>query len=154
MWSNEGTLCLCETEKGKNNNNNSYSPFPYQWGDRAARCVVFVLRLPEMSATHTGGHQRRWQEGGGQNADEKAGRSTRQRLCLPRIHAPRGTCVSRRLNAPTCPDTSSRGEGPEEIRRHAHVHAQNAYSSLSLTSKAPVAESRLSLSCCREQQSF
>lgn len=68
-------------------NNNSYSPFslPVRWQRSEACvcvCVFFVLRLPEMSATHTGGHQPRWQEGGGQNADERAGRSEHEAKCF------------------------------------------------------------------------
>lgn len=147
------TVCVRE-KKGKNNNN-SYSPFPYQWGDRAARCVVFVLRQPEMSATHTGGHQARWQEEGGQNADEKAGKSTRQRLCLLHIHAPRGTWVNRRLNEHSCPDTSghSGGSKGDKTHRHTYVHAKmHTVASVWPMRLVPVAENRLSLSCCREQQ--
>lgn len=67
------TLCWCKRGKRENNNNNSYSPFAYQWGDGGEMCgFFFVLGLPEMSATHTGGHQRRWQRGGGLNADAKS----------------------------------------------------------------------------------
>lgn len=63
-----------------------------------------------MSATHTGGHQRRWQAGGGQNADEKEHGAKRLFAYCTHIppNPPSAERVNRRLNAHTRPDTDSK----------------------------------------------